>query len=1556
MSVDFFTGITNKNEYYTNNYFVSSFAPKVSEWVHSENVADHAPWSLLREAGKSFYTEYDKYKRRNDKEERAEIIADLAAKFLTAFGYEHVTGHAATDEEPFWYEVKKANGAPGLWVLLADTEQDDAVSLLEGSQCQIDEDVDKDAKVRSLDIENLITNIFFENEEPPRWLVIIGVSEILLLDRTKWNAKRYLNFDLEEIFRRREDQTLKAMSLLLSKESLCPNEGESLLDVIDEESSKQANEVSQDLKYALRECIELLGNEVIYDKRTRLHEKVYERDEELSSELSLECLRYMYRILFLLFIESRPELEYAPMKAAVYATGYSLESLREVIDNWQETGNPVVEKGYYLDDSLKKLFNIVYDGYPDAAQSGKLFAGDIHDTFRMPPLKAHIFDLERTPHITKAKLRNSVLIKIINRMSISRPHDRGSRPGRISYAHLGINQLGAVYEALLSYRGFFAEEDLYEVKKAKDKFNELEVGYFVPENELNNYTEGERVRNDDGSLRKHLKGAFIYRLAGREREKSASYYTPESLTKCLVKYALKELLKDKTADDILQLKVCEPAMGSAAFLNEAINQLAEAYLEKKQAEPGQKPIKAEDRTQILQEVKMYLADRNVYGIDLNPVAVELAEVSLWLNTISKNSRVPWFGTQLVCGNSLMGARRQVFTKQQLLASSEQGKWYNFEPKRVQLAEKRGKDEVYHFLVGDPGMSNYTDRVIKSLEPGKIDLIKKWNKEFTKPYTQSEIDDLVNLSTTIDDLWAKVIVLRHELEQQTRDEIDIYGQKEEKYPQHTTIREKDEILNKIYRSEKMQNAGPYARLKLAMDYWCSLWFWPIEEADSLPNRTEFIYNMGLILEGGVVKVNSVVEPSLFGDDTVAKVAQQMILFKDLNHVNLDELKTVEPRLELVSEIADKHKFLHWELEFADIFADKGGFDFIVGNPPWIRLQWNEEAVLSDTNPIFSIKKMSASRTVNERKKALENRRTYDLYLDEYITLVGQQRFLNANQNYYILKGQITNLYKCFLPQAWYFNTQDGISAFIHPEGVYDDPKGGALRQKLYEHLRMHFQFANERKLFAEVHHHTTFSLNVYGGPLSVSFDTLNSLFDTKSIEQCYEVDKSSTLPSVKNEVGEWEIKGHPDRIIHISKKELLLFANFFAGDDNWRTAKLPVIHCKQMLSIIQCFTNKKILLKDILDDISTSNFWHETNAQTDGIIKRLEHFPEINSAMIYSGPHIGVANSTFKCSYSQCRLNSDYANIDLTHIPKKYFQRCNYMPNLNSSDYHDKLPCTTWKTTFNDNYMVCNRAMLNKTGERTLICTIIPPGTAFINALFGMTFKRPFTTIVGTMCSLPFDFYVKLTGKDNGRFDTLSYLPVLDNSIFANEISLRSLLLNCITEYYSNLWEKEWKDEYRNSVWSKNDSKINNIKFKRLAKKWDYDTPLRTDYERRQALIEIDVLVAMALGMTLEQLNLIYRIQFFVLHSYEDNTWYDQNGRIVFTINRSLLDVGLDKATWEQVRNMQSGTVDKTFMDDTLPGGPVERTITYVAPFDKCDREKDYETAWAFFAKRYNLNN
>lgn len=171
------------------------------------------------------------------------------------------------------------------------------------------------------------------------------------------------------------------------------------------------------------------------------------------------------------------------------------------------------------------------------------------------------------------------------------------------------------------------------------------------------------------------KNTFIYRLAGREREKSASYYTPEVLTKCLVKYALKELLGGKTADEILHLTICEPAMGSAAFLNEAVNQLAEAYIDKKQKELAE-TISYEKRSQELQRVKMYIADRNVYGIDLNPIAVELAEVSLWLNTIYKGSFVPWFRTQIINGNSLIGARKQCYRIEQLQVTRTPGRWFD----------------------------------------------------------------------------------------------------------------------------------------------------------------------------------------------------------------------------------------------------------------------------------------------------------------------------------------------------------------------------------------------------------------------------------------------------------------------------------------------------------------------------------------------------------------------------------------------------------------------------------------------------------------------------------------------------------------------------------------------------------------------------------------------------------------------------------------------------------------------------------------------------------------
>ncbi|MCD8364038.1 MAG: class I SAM-dependent DNA methyltransferase [Lachnospiraceae bacterium] len=1549
MSMDL-TGITNKNEYYTKHYFSTIFEENagdtISAWNASARESEEVrtPWSLLRQNARQYYAAHDRFVRSSLNLQSLNAIKTMADGYLASLGYPEANPQTiAVDDTlpvPIYLELTKQNGAPLLWVLLSASRETDA-GIMESfvfDAAQVEDDavgaVYKGI-LSEVPNEELATKVLFGSNEPPRFLLLIGMNQIALIDRNKWNEKRYLQFELEEIFSRLENSTLQAMSVLLHKDSLCPENGKILLDELDEQSQKNASGVSQDLKYALRESIELLGNEVLYDMSHRLGRDL-ETDPVDAGELTLECLRYMYRMLFMLFIESRPELGYAPMKAQTYMTGYSLESLRDIADNIRDDVDEVGD-GYYLHETLAKLYDLIYDGYPKTEEELRDVTGkdSLHDMFLIAPLKAHIFDPEYTRMITAARLRNSCMLRIIDLMSVTRATGRKKdRRGRISYANLGINQMGAVYEALLSYRGFIAEHDLYEVKRAGDSFNELDVGYFVSESELDQYTKDERVRyeKDDpngkykkGQLRMYSKGTFIYRLAGREREKSASYYTPEVLTKCLVKYALKELLEGKTADEILELTVCEPAMGSAAFLNEAINQLAEAYLSKKEQETGV-TVSYEKRFQELQKIKMYIADRNVYGIDLNPVAVELAEVSLWLNTIYEGGYVPWFGTQLVNGNSLIGARRQVYRVSQLTATSKGMRWYENAPERIPVGQSRveqrsnvSKRQVYHFLLGDPGMASYSDKVIKKLEPDAIKQLNTWNKRFNEPYTDDEIHTLLYLSSLVDELWENQIKLRGTISQETQDQLSVFGHEDTAADSHTTIRQKDEIYSKLYKSEHMKNAGPYARLKFAMDYWCALWFWPIDQAEFLPSRSEFLNDMSLILEGtfSTKKGENLLayqQLSLFPTEQDELVSRISNLFPNQSIVDLDNLCQLFPRLELAREIAEQNHFMHWELEFADLFAERGGFDLIIGNPPWIKLTWNEQGVLADRNPMFAVKKLSATETTHHRDDALADEKTRNLYFNEYESMAGQQNFLNAYQNYPDLKGQQTNLFKCFLPQAWIFDTESGVSAFLHPEGVYDDPKGG---------------------------------------PQMVSFDTICNLYDASSIVQCYEGDPAEPIPGIKDENGEWNTTGHPCRIIHVTKKELAMFAKLFDGNDNWKQARLPVLHTEQLIEVLRKFAESLLTLGQMTDLLYPTEMWDETGSREKGIIKKYPHFPENALRMIYSGPNIGMSNALFKSAKQVCDLNSDYSNVDLGEIPVHYLQRCKYDMDCPVDIYQNMVQKTGWGTWYISDYRIVTRRMLNQGGERTLFSAIIPPMAGHINTVYGLSFKnrRDIPLITGLMSSLPYDFFVKATGKGDAKFSTLSLLPYIDNEV-TTKISLRCMLLNCLTDYYVMIWNELCDTFDVSDGWAKLDARLNKEHFEAANNSWNWDTPLRTDYERRQALVEIDVLTAMALGMTLEQLKTIYRIQFPVLQSYEADTWYDANGRIVFTNNRSLTGVGFSRPEFENgIKGAPAGKkFYRTITDDTQPGGPVQHTIEYVAPFDRCDREMDYEIAWRFFEK------
>jgi type I restriction-modification system DNA methylase subunit len=1580
MSMDL-TGITNQNEYYTNHYFSSIFEENASETISQwrskakENESFRTPWAILRDAARQYYTVHDRFLRSKFDTQTLGNIRAMADIYLSALGYPEASPEWIDIDNitrvPVYLELKKSNGSPSLWILLAASEEKES-SILDKflfSASDIGEEglsSVSPASMTSIPNEEMITKILFGQDEPPRFLILIGMNQIALIDRNKWNEKRYLQFELEEIFSRHEETTLQAMAVLLHRDSLCPVDGTALIDVLDSNSQKHAAGVSKDLKYALRESIELLGNEVLYDMAHRLGRNLDENPVD-PGQLTLECLRYMYRMLFVLFIEARPELGYAPIKAQSYLTGYSLESLRDIADEIRDEVSEV-GNGYYLHETLSKLYDLIYNGYPKTEEEILKYSNEesLHDMFVIAPLKAHIFDPEFTEMITHAKLRNSVMLRIIDLMSLTRETGRrNDRRGRISYANLGINQMGSVYEALLSYRGFIAEHTLFEVKKAGDTFDELDVGYFVSEAELDQYTEDERVRyeKDDpdgrykkGQLRRYEKGHFIYRLAGREREKSASYYTPEVLTKCLVKYALKELLEGKTADEILHLTICEPAMGSAAFLNEAINQLAEAYLDRKQKELGEM-IPAEKRLQELQKVKMYIADRNVYGIDLNPVAVELAEVSLWLNTIYEGGFVPWFGTQLVNGNSLIGARRQCYRIENLKATTKSLRWYENAPERVLMTERRmPKKQVYHFLLGDPGMCSYSDKVIKELEPENIKAMNAWNKKFNAPYDDDDIATLLRLSAVIDNLWDSQVKLRQEVEAKTQDKLSVYGYSDEIKDSHTTIRQKDKILSELYKSEHMRNAGPYARLKFAMDYWCALWFWPIDKADLLPTRSEFFFDMSLILEGTVASVNTTaMQPELFPTE-MQSMAQEIVGTYGVDTVvDIPRLRKDYPRLNLAYEIAEQNHFMHWELEFADLFKERGGFDLVIGNPPWVKLIWNEQNAISDSNPLFAIKNLTATETTKIRSIALGNKETYLLYFFEYESMSGEQSFLNAFSNYPSLKGQQTNLYKCFLPQAWMYGSQGGVSAFVHPDGVFDDPKGGILRKELYPKLRYHFNFRNEMVLFQGILHLVTFSLNVYKNTLNKKpqFKTICNLFIPKTIDESFDSVGDGSVGGIKDENG-WNTVGHKDRIISIGPKELLTFAMLFDQSREWEMARIPVLHAKELVEVLDVFAEQQFKINSI-EGVTSTIMLDETQSQKNGTIKREVGFPDNIVGMVFSGPHFGQANPFYKTPKRECKLHSDYDCIDLSEIDKNYLPRSNYAINCSITDYYNQSSKTEWGIRYIDCYKLISRRMLSQTGERTLISAIIPPKSNCINTVTSIVFAQDIDLLqtAAVFSSLPYDALIKMLGRSDFYYETAQSLPKVEG-VYGNELIIRALLLNALSSEYEDLFNGARKKLKSIHGWSKIDSRLNDNKLIQSPERWCFNAPLRMDYERRQALVEIDVLTAMALGISLEQLTVMYRILFPVLQSYESDTWYDANGRIVFTNNRSLVGVGFDRSKWENdIKGAPAGKkFYRTIMDDTMPGGPVERTIEYVAPFDRCDREQDYETAWKFFEEKY----
>ena len=1617
-------GIENEAEFFPAGALSDALEDELrqitSQW--SKGIAVENPSQRLTLCAEPYLLSVRQIRNTGDRDRQRELREQATYSLITALGYEYsrLSLPIATEGQslvPLLARVTDAEGRDFVWILEAPLEgHGDEASDPLGVSFERNQFLEPDQEHAETDkaIEELLGDGIFDLRNGPRHVLIFGLSQIVLVDRHKWPARSVLRFDLQEIFSLKDADTLSVMACLISREARAPVQGVPIADRIEEDAQRNANAVTGSLKLTVRNAIETLGQEILTVTGGKYPSGPRKGVWIDGPELSLECLRYMYRLLFLFYAEANPRLNILDLKDPIYASGYSIEALRELESVRLRT--PVERNGTYLWESLQRTLNLLYDGNGTA--------------MRLPAVKVSLLDPDSTPILNVVNLRNEAIQKVIKQLSLKQSR-RGT--ARISYAKLGIGQLGAVYETLISFTGVVAKQDLIELRPQTgrgaaasdeddqegadedlddaDDQNQEEVGedeedamsrldkvdllapsYFVPRSRAAEF-KPEEIVFDGTDARVYEKGTFIYRLAGRDREKSASYYTPEPLARLLVKHALMERCRDMPADEILELKILEPAMGSAAFLVETTNQLADLYLERKQKETGV-TIPQEDIVIEKQKVRAFISDRNCFGVDLNPVAVELGAISLWLNSLHDSEFSPWFGDQLHAGNSLIGARRASYAPNLMTAKTRGDLWFNVPPTEIGWKGELPEGHIWQFLLPAKDMAKFdTDKSISEFAGDAQQKIKDWRKGgFFEKLQPHELKLVQKLSKIKDQLFETVAADLAKSRVESNDAITLWPEKFMTGPKGRDFHDKERRIKRLVGADHASNTLPYKRLKTAMDAWCALWLWPLDKTDLLPSRIEFLHGMAMILEGGFMPDGSLAAPSIdeFADpapdfldamepDAPAKnlfkaaAKKQEVMFRE---TDVDSLVEEVEWLGVAVAVAKDARFVHYDLIFADILKGRGGFDIIVGNPPWAKPSWNEADVIGDIDPGFIVRQLSAAGAREARAEALAGKKERKAFLAEYAFSKGAMIATGSEVMNPFAGGGQNNLYRCFIDLSFRHLAPAGNAALIHQDGHLNEPKSGSFRREWYGRIVKHFDFLNvfKSKNFAEVAHYARFSLNIYSAIYTeVSFTNMTYTFLPSQVEESFRHDGTGTIPTFKTLDSEWDTRGHRDRIVYIDRQALAAI-HALTEDDTvpLEEARFLQPFSVKMLEVFRAIAAAPTLAESVesiprpraspnsdceprIPGWQMASMWHEAGGQKEGVIKRETSFQENQSDLIISGPMIHVGNPSYKTPKTICRTKADYEMIDLASTPEGYLPRSNYVKAVGADAYYRQLPRCRWDPTKShvDFYRVAFRTMVNLNSERSFINAMLPTKTAHVNSLYSMAFRKPQDTLIAGTCwpSLPYDYLVKASGRQNLHQHDLASLPFIDPGDTAKH---RALRLACLTNAYADLWNEQ-AHTLSPLGWHSNDPRLSLGGSFEGPDTWDHTAALRTDFARRMALVEIDVLVAKGLGLALDQLIDIYRIYFPVLQQNDAGTWYDRTGRIVWTCSKGLPGIGYlvdgkspSRKNWEKIIEDGRTYLECQAIVDFMPGGPQKITRTFEGPFDTCNRVEDYKRAWAYF--------
>lgn len=534
-----------------------------------------------------------------------------------------------------------------------------------------------------------------------RWAILTNGRLWRLYSReTSFRLDTYYEIDLVRMLAAQDLEVFKYFYLFFRRHAFEPDaRGLCFLDQVYQGSLKYARAVGDDLKENVYKALRLLAEGFL---RTSGNDLDPARDLE---EIYANSLVLLYRLLFINYAEDRGLL---PRDDPSYRDDYGLVSIEGVVADKLDRREslPQLKATYW--ETLTVLFKLINEG----SESPRLAKRMPY----VPPYNGGLFDPNKHPFLEKNKVADYWLARVVD--LLARSQGQGTRKGRVDYSSLDVRHLGSIYEGLLEYKLRVAEQEMAAVKRGGKE-------HWMPSSESGSSRVLERV--GPGS-------AYLATDRG-ERKATGSYYTPDYIVKYIVEHTVGPLIEEKMKEDdpiqgILSLKVLDPAMGSGHFLVEATDRLAHALVE---ALGGTDEQREEDD---VRWARREVVERCIYGVDVNPLAVELAKLSLWLHTVAEGRPLSFLDHHLRVGNSLIGAWVQDLER--------------FPVRRAQAESQEGQPALFEHgaFARDVSLAVAGVKTIQDLASDTVDSIREKDRIF-REITREHLNEWRRVA----DLWT-----------------------------------------------------------------------------------------------------------------------------------------------------------------------------------------------------------------------------------------------------------------------------------------------------------------------------------------------------------------------------------------------------------------------------------------------------------------------------------------------------------------------------------------------------------------------------------------------------------------------------------------------------------------------------------------------------------------------------------------------------------------------------------------------------------------------------------